>query len=116
MYCTGDIILERWLPYKPRSPSRTVRISAAPGPLPSPPRNKIIQYQPLEARVVRQFQCFGVIQADPQAYIREHGRSLLDSHTLLHEARAHGVVEDIVSFVLFYLFYRSILTSFLCVI
>jgi hypothetical protein len=116
MYSTGDIIVERWLPYEPRPPPRTVRIAAATGPLPTPPRNTIIQYQPLPARIVRQFQRLGVTRADPQAYIREHGGSLLDSATLLHEARAHGVVEDLVSFVLFYLFYRTILTSFGCII
>jgi len=112
MYSPGDIILERWLPYEPRPPGRTVRIPAATGPLPDPPRNKIIQYQSLEPRVVRQFQRFGVIRADPQAYVREFGNSLLDPGTFIEKARAVGVVEDIVSFALVYLFYRTIITSF----
>ncbi len=112
MYSTGDIILERWLPYEPRTCPRTVRIPAASGPLPTPPRNRIIQYQPLEARITRHFQRLGVTRTDPGAYIQRYGTSLLDSATFLREARAAGVVEDIVSVALFHLFYRTILTSF----
>jgi hypothetical protein len=116
MYSTGDIILERWLPYEPRPPSRTVRIPAVSGPLPDPPRNRIIEYQPLSASVVREFRRLGVTRADPQDYIRQHGGSLLDSATFLQQVRAAGVVEDIVSFALFYSFCRTLLTSFSCII
>jgi hypothetical protein len=102
MYSTGDIILERWLPYEPRSPPRTVTVSAADGPLPRPPRNRIIEYQPLEPRVVRQFKRLVVTRADPQAYVREHRSRLLDSHTFVQRARAAGIVEDLVRFALFF--------------
>ncbi|CAF4310952.1 unnamed protein product, partial [Rotaria magnacalcarata] len=34
-------------------------------------------------------------QEDPDDYIARYGRSLLDSATLVHEARNAGVVEDI---------------------
>ena len=112
MYSTGDIILERWLPYEPRPPPRTVRIPACCGPPPTPPRNRIIQYEPLEARIIRHFRRLGVTRTDPEAYIQQHGASLLDSATFLREARAAGVFDDIVSFALFHLFYRTILTSF----
>jgi hypothetical protein len=111
MYSTGDIILERWLPYEPRLPSRTVRIPAISGPLPDPPRNRIIEYQPLQVNVVREFQRLGITRTDPQVYIQQHGSSLLDSATFVQQVRAAGVVEDIVSFALFYLFYRTLLTS-----
>jgi hypothetical protein len=90
-----DIILERWLPYEPRLPLRTVRIPVTSGPLPDPPHNRIIEYQPLQVNVVREFQRLGVTRADPQAYIQQHGGSLLDSATFLQQVRAAGVVEDI---------------------
>jgi hypothetical protein len=112
MYSTGDIILERWLPYEPRPPSRTIRIPAVSGPLPDPPHNRIIQYQPLQVSIVREFRRLGVIRADPNDYIRQYGSSLLDSVTFVREARAIGVVEDIVSFALFYSFNQTLLTSF----
>jgi hypothetical protein len=91
-------------------------VPAVDGPLPRPPRNRIIEYQPLQPRIVHQFKRLVVTRADPQAYIREHSGSLLDSHTFVQRARAAGVVEDIVSFALFFLFYGTILTSFLCMI
>jgi hypothetical protein len=90
-----DIILERWIPYGPQSQQQTIRKPAPCGPFPIPPRNLIIQYQPVQARVVRHFRSLGVTQADPQAYRQQHGGSLLDSATFLQQARAAGVVEDI---------------------
>jgi hypothetical protein len=97
MYSTGDIILERWLPYETRPPPCTVRTEAAT----VPPRTQIVQYQSLKARRVREFNRVGVTRVDPQAYIRQHGGNLLDSVAFLQKARAAGLVEDIVSFALF---------------
>jgi len=45
---------------------------------------------------VRQFQRFGVTQANPAAYVQQYGAQLLDASTLVQQARAAGVVEDIV--------------------
>jgi len=59
------------------------------------PRNVIIQYEAVQARVVRQFQRLGVTQENPQAYIARYGAQLIDAVTLLQQARAAGVVEDI---------------------
>ena len=61
------------------------------------PQNIIIQYEPLQVRVIRQFQRLGVTPEDPQAYIQRYGASLFDASTLVQQARAAGVVEDIVS-------------------
>lgn len=36
-------------------------------------------------------------QEDPQAYLSRYGTALLDSSSLVQQARAAGVVEDIVS-------------------
>jgi hypothetical protein len=60
------------------------------------PRNVIIQYEAAQVRVVRQFQRLGVTQENPQAYVARYGAQLLDAQTLLQQARAAGVVEDIV--------------------
>ncbi len=116
MYSTGDIVLERWLPYEAPRFTRTVRIPAPRGPLPKPPRNLIIQYQPLKVSIVHEIQRLGVIQADPQAYIQRYGNNLLNSARFLQLARAAGVFEDIVSFALFYSFYRTLIISFSCIV
>jgi hypothetical protein len=65
------------------------------------PRNVIIQYEAVQVRIVRQFQRLGVTQANPQAYLQQYGASLFDAATLLQQARAAGVVEDIVSIIIF---------------
>jgi hypothetical protein len=116
MYSTGDIILERWLPYEARTGPRTIRIPAASGQLPDSPRNLIIEYQPSQVSIFRELQRFDVTGADPQAYIQQHGGTLVNSAKFLQRARATRVFEDIVSFALFYLFYRTLITSFSCII
>ncbi len=60
------------------------------------PRNVIIQYEAPQVRVIRQFQRLGVTPENPQAYVQRYGASLLDAQTLLQQAHAAGVVEDIV--------------------
>jgi len=90
-----DIILERWLPYEHRYPSRTVRVAAETSVLPEPPHNRIIQYQTLAPSIVRQFERLGVVRADPHTYIQQYGSTLLDSGTFVRKARDVGVVEDI---------------------
>jgi hypothetical protein len=62
------------------------------------PRNVIIQYDTPPVRVLRQFQRLGVTPENPQEYIQRYGASLFDTQTLLQQARAAGVVEDIVSY------------------
>ncbi|CAF1527510.1 unnamed protein product [Rotaria sp. Silwood1] len=90
-----DIIIERWIPYGPQPPRKTI-VQRAPPPKPyPPPRNIIIEYEPSKVRVVRQFQRLGITPENPQEYMQRYGISLIDSQTLLQQARAAGVVEDI---------------------
>ena len=90
-----DVIIERWLQYGPQPKRRTlVQRAAPPQPYPAP-RNVIIQYEPAQVRVVRQFHRLGVTQASPAAYVQAYGAQLLDAGSLLSQARAAGVVEDI---------------------
>jgi hypothetical protein len=116
MYSTGDIILERWLPYEARTGQRTIRLPAASGPLADSPRNLIVEYQPSQVSIFRELHRFDVNGADQQAYIRQHGGSLVNSATFLQRGRAAGVFEDIVSFALFYSFYRTLIISFSCIV
>jgi hypothetical protein len=72
-----------------------VQRAEAPAAYPKP-RNVIIQYEAPQVRVVRQFQRLGVTPENPQEYIQRYGASLFDPQTLVQQARAAGVVEDIV--------------------
>ncbi|CAF1457363.1 unnamed protein product [Rotaria sp. Silwood1] len=90
-----DIIIERWIPYGPQSKRKTIVQRAAAAREYPRPRNIIIQYEPVQVRVIRQFQRLGVTQENPQLYVQRYGVSLLDSNSLLQQARTAGVVEDI---------------------
>ncbi|CAF1067686.1 unnamed protein product [Didymodactylos carnosus] len=92
-----DIIVERWLPYGPQAQRKTIVQRAAAAQQYKAPRNIIIQYEPIQAHVVRQFQRLGVQQENPQTYVQRYGAVLLDSATLLQHARAAGVIEDLVT-------------------
>jgi len=89
------VIIERWLPYGPQGKRRTIvqRAGAAKGY--GRPRNVIIQYEAPQVNVSRQVQRLGVTPQDPQAYVQQYGGSLLDAGSLLAQARAAGVNEDI---------------------
>ena len=93
----GDIIIERWIPYGAAAKRKTIVQRAAAAKGYAAPRNVIIQYEPIQVRIVRQFQRLGVTQANPQQYLQQYGAQLLDATTLVQQARAAGVVEDIVS-------------------
>lgn len=94
---SGDIFIERWIPYEPQTKRQTI-IQRAPLSRPHPPpRNLIILYDPIPVRVVRQFQRFDPVQADPRAYLSRYGSSLLHTDALIRTARAAGVTEDIVN-------------------
>ncbi|CAF5149406.1 unnamed protein product, partial [Rotaria sp. Silwood1] len=90
-----DIIIERWVPYGPQPRRRTIVQRAAAAQGYAAPRNVIIQYEQAPVRIVRQFQRLGVTAASPAVYIQTYGASLLDAASLLAQARAAGVVEDI---------------------
>ena len=98
LFIVGDIIIERWVPYGAQAKRRTIVQRANAAQQYASPRNVIIQYEASQVRVVRQFQRLGVTQQNPQAYLQQYGAQLLDAATLLQQARAAGVVEDIVSF------------------
>ncbi|CAF1630417.1 unnamed protein product, partial [Adineta ricciae] len=90
-----DIIIERWLPYGPQPERRTI-VERVQNTVTYPePRNKIIIYEGVDARVVRQFEKDGVIREDPAHYVARYGGTLLDSSTLVQMARNAGVFEDL---------------------
>jgi len=90
-----DVIIERWVPYGAQAKRRTIVRRAAAAVQYPRPRNVIVQYEPAQVRIVRQFQRLGVTPANPVAYVQQYGASLLDAGTLVQQARAAGVVEDI---------------------
>ncbi|CAF1279904.1 unnamed protein product [Adineta ricciae] len=90
-----DIIIERWVPYGPQPERKTIVQRAEAAIVYPKPRNMIIQYEAPQVRVIRQFERLGVTPANPQEYIQRYGATLFDAHTLLQQARAAGVVEDI---------------------
>ncbi|CAF1006430.1 unnamed protein product [Rotaria sp. Silwood1] len=92
-----DIIIERWLPYEVINQKRKVvveHVQKTSKEYPQP-KNVIITYEPVHAKVERHFQKQSVIREDPQAYTNRFGDQLVDSTAVLEQARAAGVLEDL---------------------
>ncbi|CAF0927612.1 unnamed protein product [Rotaria sordida] len=90
-----DIIIERWISYGPQARRRTiVQRAATVRPYPAP-RNIIIQYETAPVRIVHQFHRLGVVQANSAVYIQTYSATLLDAASLVAQARAAGIVENI---------------------
>ncbi|CAF3443733.1 unnamed protein product [Rotaria socialis] len=92
-----DIIIERWLPYEILDRKRKVIVQRAPKSIkehPSP-KNIIITYEPVHAKIVRNFQKQDVTREDPQAYAKRYGSQLYDSNLVIQQARAAGILEDL---------------------
>lgn len=99
----GDIVIERWLPYGPQ-PERQTIVQRAPAPKGyEQPYNTIIIHDNVQVRVARKFERLGISQEDPETYLSRYGTSLLDSATLLQEARNAGINEDLVIYHFSYL-------------
>lgn len=93
----GDIIIERWLPYSTTSERRKIVEPAPPPPVYPDPKNVIVIYENVEARIVRRFENLGVTQESPEDYISRYGASLLDPNILIQRVRSAGVTENLVS-------------------
>ena len=54
-------------------------------------------YEPVYAKIERHFQKQNVIREDPQAYANRFGEKLCESAAVIEQARAAGVLEDLVN-------------------
>ena len=77
---------------------RKVLFNRAPMPEGTPrPVYIINQHEPPKVQTIRDFKRLGITDENPQAYVQRYGPQLLDAATLVQQARAAGVIEDIVS-------------------
>jgi hypothetical protein len=112
---TGDIIIERWIPYSYKSERRTIVESVTDVVKYAEPRNQIIIYEGVDTRIARKFEKYDVVREDPAAYAARYGGSLLDSVTLVQQARNYGVNEDLVKYFFKKIFKKNILNFFIVV-
>ena len=75
-----DIIVEKWLPYRPQKRRVVYQRSATAQSI--VPRNLIIEWEAPDVEVVKQCKDLGVVDADPEDYMRRYGGSLLQRHEL----------------------------------
>jgi hypothetical protein len=59
-------------------------------------------YEPVHAKIERHFQKQNVIREDPQAYANRFGEQLCDPTAVIQQARAAGVLEDLVNHFFFH--------------
>ncbi|CAF2633375.1 unnamed protein product [Rotaria sp. Silwood2] len=90
-----DIIIERWIPYGRQIERRTI-VEKAPLVIEYPRAScTVVIYEAPQARIVRKFEQLGVTNESPEDYVGRYRGSLLDSGTLVQQARNVGVIEDI---------------------
>jgi hypothetical protein len=58
--------------------------------------SRLSSYEPVEAKIMRNFEKQRVIREDPQAYESRYGGELFDPNVVEQQARAIGVLEDLV--------------------
>jgi hypothetical protein len=75
-----DIIVEKWLPYRPQK--RRVVYQRAVSCQQLVPRNLIIEWEAPEVEVVKQCKDLGVMDADPEDYCRRYGNELKQASEL----------------------------------
>ncbi|CAF4237669.1 unnamed protein product [Rotaria sp. Silwood2] len=90
-----DIIIERWIPYGSQTQRRTIVQRAPPAVQYPQPSHTVVIYEAVQQRIVRKFEKLGVTKENPDDYVARYGASLLDSATLVQQARNAGVIEDI---------------------
>ena len=76
-----DIIVEKWLPYRPQK-RRVVFQRAAAVQSIAVPRNLIIEWEAPDVEIINQCKDLGVVDADPEDYRRRFGADLKQSHDL----------------------------------
>lgn len=54
------------------------------------------RYEPVHAKIERHFQTQNVVREDPQEYLKRFGEHLYDTEEVFRQARAMGVLEDLV--------------------
>jgi hypothetical protein len=72
-----NVILEKWLPYQKQK--RRVVFEPAQGQQAENPRNLIIEWEAPEVEVEKVCKDLGVVNADPEEYIRQYGNELKDA-------------------------------------
>ncbi|CAF1059020.1 unnamed protein product, partial [Adineta ricciae] len=92
-----DIIIERWLPYEIVNQKRKVIVERVRKTSKEyvQPKNVIITYEPVHAKIERHFQKQNVVREDPQSYASRFGEQLCDANSVVKQARAAGVLEDL---------------------
>jgi hypothetical protein len=75
-----DIIVEKWLPYRPQK--RRVVYQRAGSLQQLVPRNLIIEWEAPDVEIVKQCKDLGVMDADPEDYIRRFGGELKQANEL----------------------------------
>lgn len=72
----------------------------------------VFSYEPVHAKIVRNFQKQNITREDPQAYLKRFGTQLFDSNIVIQKARAAGVVEDLVKNFYFFTNYQIVYVNF----
>lgn len=77
-----SVIIERWLPYSDVKRRVIFQKCECQEPVVCKPKNVIVQWQPPEVCVRKEYKYLGVIRANPNDYVQRYGASLTESQYL----------------------------------
>lgn len=77
-----SVIVERWLPYPTQKRKVIYNKTNKPDSIVLKPKNLIIQWEPPQVHVKKEFQYLGIVRANPTEYVRRYGNTLIDSANL----------------------------------
>lgn len=70
-----SVIIERWLPYTQKK-RKVIYKGAPPDPVLYKPKNIIVQWEAPQVEIKKQVKYLGVVEADPEEYMRRYGPTL----------------------------------------
>lgn len=77
-----SVIIERWLPYPSQKRKVIFNKTNQSDVMVIKPKNMIIQWDPPQVHVKKEFQYLGVVRANPTEYLKRYGNTLVDSINL----------------------------------
>lgn len=77
-----SIVIERWLPFKIQKRKVIFQRNNEPEPVVQKPRNVIIQWEPPQVTIKKEFKDLGIVRANPAEYILKYGATLKSPNEL----------------------------------
>ncbi|RNA41671.1 hypothetical protein BpHYR1_052784 [Brachionus plicatilis] len=73
-----SVIIERWLPYRSQKRKVIFNKTNHSDSVVIKPRNMIVQWEPPQVHIKKEFQYLGIVRANPTEYVKRYGNTLIE--------------------------------------